>query len=94
MIRPSFAHGLTILVFVAAFGISGGHFNPAVTVSLATAGMFPRRLVTPYIIAQLAGGIVAAWVLLLAYGGPVNSLGVNMPVRPSGIDNRPARTRL
>ena len=46
----AFAHGLTILVFVAVFGdISGGHFNPAVTVSLATAGVFPRRLVTRYI---------------------------------------------
>jgi MIP family channel proteins len=75
----AFAHGLTILVFVAAFGdISGGHFNPAVTIGLATAGVFPSRRVTPYIIAQLAGGIVAAWVLLLAYGGPVNNLGATL----------------
>jgi glycerol uptake facilitator-like aquaporin len=37
----AFAHGLTILVFVAVFGdISGGHFNPAFTVSPATAGCF------------------------------------------------------
>ena len=40
----AFAHGLTILVFVAAFGdISGGHFNPGVTIGLATAGVFPGR---------------------------------------------------
>jgi aquaporin Z len=52
----AFAHGLTILAFVAAFGdISGGHFNPAVTIGLATAGVFPTRRVTPYIVAQLAG---------------------------------------
>ena len=38
----------------------------------------------------LAGGIVAAWVLLLASGGPVNSLGVNVSARACGIDNRSA----
>jgi glycerol uptake facilitator-like aquaporin len=54
----AFAHGLTILVFVAAFGdISGGHFNPAVTIGLATAGVFPSRRLTPYIVAQSAGGV-------------------------------------
>jgi len=69
----AFAHGLTILVFAAAFAdISGAHFNPAVTIGLATAGVFPSRRVMPYVVAQLAGGVAAAWVLLLAYGGPVN----------------------
>ena len=75
----AFAHGLTILVFVAAFGdIRGGHFNPAVTIGLATAGVFPSRRVTPYIVAQLAGAIAAAYALLLAYGGPVNDLGATL----------------
>ena len=75
----AFAHGLTILVFVAAFGdISGGHFNPAVTIGLATAGVFPSPRVTPYIVAQLAGAIAAAWVLLVAYGGPVANLGATL----------------
>jgi glycerol uptake facilitator-like aquaporin len=47
---PAFAHGLTLLVIVAVLGdMSGGHFNPAVTVGLATARVFPRRLATPYI---------------------------------------------
>ena len=75
----AFAHGLTILVFVAAFGdISGGHFNPAVTTGLAVAGVFPSRRVVPYLIAQLAGAILAAWLLLLAFGGPVNNLGATL----------------
>jgi MIP family channel proteins len=75
----AFAHGLTILVFVAAFGdISGGHFNPAVTIGLATAGVFSTRLVTPYIAAQLAGAFAAAYALLLGYGGPVNDLGATL----------------
>jgi len=75
----AFAHGLTILVFAAAFAdISGAHFNPAVTIGLATAGVFPSRRVTPYIVVQLAGAIAAGWVLLLAYGGPVNHLGATL----------------
>jgi glycerol uptake facilitator-like aquaporin len=75
----AFAHGLTILVFIAAFGdISGGHFNPAVTTGLAVAGVFPSRRVVPYLIAQLASAILAAWLLLLAFGAPVNNLGATL----------------
>ncbi len=39
--------------------ISGGHFNPAVTVMMAAAGKIPTNDVIPYIISQLAGGLVA-----------------------------------
>jgi MIP family channel proteins len=75
----AFAHGLTILVFVAAFGdISGGHFNSAVTIGLATAGVFPSRRVVAYIVGQLLGAIVAAYVLLWAFGGPVANLGATL----------------
>jgi len=74
----AFAHGLTILVFAAFGDISGGHFNPAVTSGLAAAGVFPSRRVVPYLIVQLAGAIVAAWLLLLAFGGPVNNLGATL----------------
>ena len=37
---------------------------------------FPSRRITPYIVAQLAGAIVAVYVLLVAYGGPVNNFGI------------------
>lgn len=61
----AFAHGLTIMVFAAALAdFSGAHFNPAVTIGLAAAGQFPSSRVAPYIIAQLAGGTAAAFVLL------------------------------
>jgi aquaporin Z len=66
------AFGLTVLTGAYAFGpISGGHFNPAVTLGLAAAGRFPWRDLGRYWLAQLLGAIVAAFVLfLIAQGNP------------------------
>jgi len=66
------AFGLTVLTGAYAFGhISGGHFNPAVTVGVWTAGRMPLSDVVPYVVAQVAGSIVAASVLyLIASGQP------------------------
>lgn len=75
----AFAHGFAIMVAVAAFGdISGGHVNPAVTIGLTAAGEFPAGRVAPYILAQLAGAIAAAYCLLAAFGGPVANLGATL----------------
>jgi aquaporin Z len=66
------AFGLTVVTGAYAFGpISGGHFNPAVSIGLWTAGRLPRALVAPYIAVQLAGAIVAAGLLyVIASGAP------------------------
>jgi aquaporin Z len=68
----SLAFGLTVLTGVYALGpISGGHFNPAVSVGLWAGGRFPAKQLGPYIGAQVAGAIVAAAVLyLIASGQP------------------------
>jgi aquaporin Z len=68
----AFAFGLTVLTMAYAVGhISGGHFNPAVTVGLWSAGRCDTRSVVPYIVAQVIGAIVAAAVLwLIASGKP------------------------
>ena len=68
----SLAFGLTVLTGAYAFGhISGAHFNPAVTVGLFVGGRFPMRLVIPYILVQMIGGIVAGGVLYaIASGAP------------------------
>jgi aquaporin Z len=71
------AFGLTVLTAVYAFGhISGGHFNPAVTIGLWTGGRTPTRDVVPYIVFQVAGVIAAAAVLkTVAEGHPGFVLG-------------------
>jgi aquaporin Z len=66
----AFAFGLTVLTMAYAVGhISGGHFNPAVTVGLWAGRRFQSGLVLPYIVAQVAGAIVAAAVLYLVASG-------------------------
>ena len=72
LLGVSFAFGLSVLTMAYAVGhVSGGHFNPAVTVGLCTARRFLARDVVPYILAQLAGAIVGAGVLyVIASGKP------------------------
>ncbi|MFJ5956799.1 aquaporin Z [Paenarthrobacter sp. NPDC092416] len=66
------AFGLTVVAGAYAFGhISGGHFNPAVTIGLTVAGRFPSKDVVSYILAQIVGGAVATSLLaVIAAGGP------------------------
>ncbi|GGC74204.1 aquaporin Z [Chelatococcus reniformis] len=66
----AFAFGLTVLTMAYAVGhISGGHFNPAVTVGLWAAGRCPTKNVIPYIIAQVIAAIAAAAVLYAIASG-------------------------
>jgi aquaporin Z len=66
----SLAFGLTVLTGAYALGpISGGHFNPAVSVGLCAGGRFPIGHLLLYVIAQVVGGLVAAAVLYLIASG-------------------------
>src|SRR5258707_2274961 len=70
LLGVAFAFGLSVLTMAYAVGhISGGHFNPAVTAGLFAARRIPASYLLPYIIAQLAGAIVAAGVLYLIASG-------------------------
>jgi aquaporin Z len=75
----SLAFGLTVLTGAYAFGhISGGHFNPAVTLGLTVAGRFDKKDLPAYWIAQLLGGIAGAGVLyIIASGVPEFSAGAS-----------------
>ncbi|MDR6870945.1 aquaporin Z [Bosea sp. BE125] len=72
LLGVSLAFGLTVVTMAYAVGhISGGHFNPAVTVGLAAGGRFPASQIPPYVIAQVVGGIAAAALLyVIASGAP------------------------
>ncbi|WP_172295188.1 aquaporin Z [Pseudoruegeria sp. HB172150] len=73
----SLAFGLTVLTMAFAVGhISGGHFNPAVSLGLMIAGRFQAKELIPYWIAQVLGAIAAATVLYLVVSGQSEFAGV------------------
>lgn len=70
LVGVSLAFGLTVLTGAYALGhISGGHFNPAVTIGLIAGRRFPVRDAAGYLVAQVLGGIAAAAVLAVIADG-------------------------
>jgi MIP family channel proteins len=72
----AFAHGLTVMAFAFAYGsVSGGHFNPAVTVGVLAAGAMRAGEAAGYILVQLIGGVAGALLLRAVLGGAATGLG-------------------
>jgi aquaporin Z len=70
LLGVSLAFGLTVLTMAYAVGpVSGGHFNPAVSVGLVAARRFPASELVPYILSQVVGAIVGAGVLYVIASG-------------------------
>jgi aquaporin Z len=70
LLGVSFAFGLSVLTMAYAVGhVSGGHFNPAVTVGLCVARRHASKDLIPYILAQVVGAIVGAGILYLIASG-------------------------
>ena len=59
---------VTFAIYVAG-PVSGGHFNPAVTIAMAVFRDFPRRRIIPYIVSQIAGAFVGAACIYAFWGG-------------------------
>ena len=71
------AHGLAIMAFAFAYGsVSGGHFNPAVTVGVLAAGAMRVGEAIGYIVSQLIGGVAGALLLRTVLGGAATGLGM------------------
>lgn len=91
LVAVGLAHGLAIALMAGALGaISGGHFNPAVTISMLATGNIKLTRAVVYIVAQLLGGIAGAGVLTLIFPalGELgrNNTGVNLGVPGLGPD--------
>jgi aquaporin Z len=89
LVGVSLAFGLTVLTMAYAVGhISGGHFNPAVTLGLLAGGRFPAKDAIPYIVTQVVGAIAAAAVIvLIAKGQPGGYDAMEQGVAPNGYDD-------
>jgi aquaporin Z len=72
LLGVALAFGLTVVTMAYAIGhVSGCHLNPAVTVGLAAGGRFPADQILPYVVAQVAGAIIAGALLyFIASGAP------------------------
>ena len=77
LLGVAFAHGLAIMAMAYAFGnISGGHFNPAVTVTMAIGGKMDKKDFVPYLVAQCAGAIAASALIADWFG---KAAGLTLP---------------
>lgn len=84
LIVVALAHGIVLAVLVSALGaVSGAHFNPAVTFGVWIAGHIPGQRALAYVLAQLIGGLLAAWSMRAIFPGVAD---VGTPVLGQGID--------
>jgi aquaporin Z len=75
----AFAHGLTVMAFAFAYGpVSGGHFNPSVTIAVLAAGAMRAGEAAGYIVSQLVGGLLGAFLLRAVLGDAETGLGTPM----------------
>jgi aquaporin Z len=87
-LSAAFANGLVIAVFVTAFaGISGGHFNPAVTFGFLVTKRIPAPMAAFYWASQLAGGLFAALLLKWIFPASLNALHLGAPALNPAIDS-------
>jgi aquaporin Z len=78
-LSAAIAPGLVVMALIYALAdVSGAHFNPVVTLAFAVRGAFPWRRVPGYVVAQLAGAVLASFTLLALFGAG-GGLGATVP---------------
>src|SRR6476646_805093 len=95
LVGVSLAFGLTVVTMAYAVGyISGGHFNPAITLGIFAAGRIKGADLAPYIIAQLIGAVLAAWLLAtIAAGNGTDAIAAGLAANGYG-DHSPGHYSL
>lgn len=79
LVGVALAHGLAIMCMIYALGhISGGHFNPAVTISLFVSKYIDAQTAVSYVVSQLLGGIFAATALAFLFASSSGALGTTV----------------
>ncbi len=84
LLAAALVSGLAVLAMICALGPISAHFNPAVTIGFASAGHFSWRYVLPYIVAQLAGAILATGAVTLIFGA---GFGTHIPASADTLRN-------
>ncbi len=80
------AFAIVVALVVYGFGpVSGGHINPAVTISLAVTRRFPWAEVVPYVGAQLVGGFIGGLAIVAAFGTHAVDLGMGATTLSPGV---------
>ncbi len=84
--------GAILVVLILIFGpVSGAHFNPAVTLAFAFRREMPSTAVAVYLVAQVAGAIIGAWLAHLMFELPVIQISATARVGPWPMDCRSCR---
>lgn len=79
LLANAIATGGVLYALIVMFGpISGGHFNPAVTLALTLRGDSPRAHVLPFIVAQVTGAILGVWLAHLMFDLPILQASIRM----------------
>lgn len=87
LLAVAFGHGLAIAVMVTAVGhVSGGHFNPAVSVAMAALRQQPIRETVAYVVVQLGAAVLGAHIVMWGFGVDGSSLAAQTPQLAEGIE--------
>jgi len=86
LLGVALAHGLALAVLVSALGaVSGGHFNPVVTLAVWIMGRITPMRAGLYVVAQLAGGLAAGLALKVAFADAWQASNIGTPALGPGI---------
>ena len=79
LLANSIATGGALIALILTFGpISGAHFNPVVSLSLAGTAAFPWRAVPAYLAAQILGAVAGVWLAHAMFEAPIIEIGTHM----------------